>query len=255
LIHLSSHAQQFGANNAAKGVLGVATNGLFSCWVNPAQLHFLDSNAIGINLNRLSFQTPATQSMAMLGVHKNSNAYGLGLGNFGNSFYNLSQASLSYAKLLNPNQSLGFSIVSTREFIYLNDNSFSISANLGYAYQINSNLSLGVSAHRVFYSNNDQLEDNYTLISNRAVIGATVKASEELTIYSELEVDEANPLRVGGGVSYQLSKINLQVGLSSQQSLLNAGVLIPLGDIAWQLSYGFHQRLGNSFQTQLIYQW
>lgn len=251
----SASAQQFGANNAAKGILGVATSQLFSCWVNPAQLNHLDSNSIGVNANKISLQTPATQTMAMYAAQKNSNAFGIGVGNFGNSFYNLSQASISYSKLLNPSQSLGISLQAAREFIYLNDNSFAISATLGYTYIIKPNLSLGVSAHRVFYTNNKQLEDNYTLISNKGLLGITYDATKELSIYSEVQIDETNPLRIGGGLSYQISKLNIQMGLSNQQSLLNAGLQLPLGNLDWQLSYGFHQRLGNSLQTQLVFKW
>ena len=248
-------AQQFGARNAALGIEGVANTSLFSSVANPAQLSFVDSSSIGININQLNLNTPARDTRLQSVIQKNTISLGIGLGNFGNTFYNLSNFELGLSKQLNPNQSIGISFNALREFIYLNDDALALQAKLGYVFKVNENWKIGGSLHQTFYSSNDRLRENNTFLGNRGLLGVYFQASDELALHGETIVDDRNSFRVGGGVNYNIKVIALQLGFSSAQSLLNAGVNIPIKKFNWQLTYGFHNRLGNSLQTQLLYKW
>lgn len=255
VVSKQTAAQAIGARNAAIGIQGTASSELFSSWINPAQLSALDSNALGFNYNQLNINTPANVASLMLGIKGIRNGLGIGISNFGNSFYNFSQFNIGLSQQLNTQQSMGINIQATREFIYLNDNSLALSARFGYSYHINEAFTLGAAVHAMFYSSSDHFTKAYPLLANTGSLGIHYRASDELNIHLETEISDQNNARIAAGFNYSLKKVALQLGFSNQQSLLNAGFTLPIQSFRWQLSYGFHRQLGNSLHTQILYQW
>jgi hypothetical protein len=248
-------AQNQGAENSALGITGIANSHLFSANANPASITFLDSAQIGVNSKKTSLYGRALES----GLHmalpiKNIHA-ALGLYNFGNSFYNFSQVNIALAKALDPNQSIGISATYFKEFVYLQSNENAIAASFGYQYQINQLVSFGAKVQQVFYTSNDRLKRSYASFGSHGGIGVQYKVTEHLTLNGEAIVHEFLPIQLGFGIKLQKEKYDLMLGLSSHESLVNAGIAIPLNAFKFNITYGFHQRLGSAIQASIIYAW
>ena len=70
------------------GVLGVATNQLFSVNINPANLGLLDSSQIGIHIKKMNFAGRSLETGLQVATPFKKINLGVGIYNFGNSFYN-----------------------------------------------------------------------------------------------------------------------------------------------------------------------
>ena len=77
---------------------------------------------------------------------------GVGIYNFGNSFYNFGKISVALAKPLDNKQGIGISVDFFREFVYLNSDANAVNATIGYYYKINEKLQLGASIRQGFLS-------------------------------------------------------------------------------------------------------
>lgn len=254
-LSFSSFAQHQGAENSAQGVSGLATISLFSININPALLTALDSSQLGVNINKVAFAGRALGSGLQYAAPFHGINTGVGFYNFGNNYYNLSRLNVSLAKALDPKQSIGFSASYLKEFVYLQSNEKAITASFGYQYQVNAMLRLGASVHQVFYTSNDRLTRSYANFGSHGGIGLHIQATEALSLSTEMLIHEFLPIQMGLGLKYSRNGYDIMMGLNSHQSLLNAGIGIPLKSFRLNLTYGFHQRLGTSIQSSLIYKW
>jgi hypothetical protein len=248
-------AQYQGANNSSMGVLGVATNQLFSVNINPANLGLLDSSQIGIHIKKMNFAGRSLETGLQVATPFKKINLGVGIYNFGNSFYNFGKISVALAKPLDNKQGIGISVDFFREFVYLNSDANAVNATIGYYYKINEKLQLGASIRQVFYRSDERLERIYSQISGLGSLGLSYRAMPSLTFTGELRSDEINTMGLGLGMQLQKDKMALLMGFSNQENLINVGLRLPIGPVHWTVAYAFRQQLGSSVQSSLIYLW
>lgn len=237
------------------GVMGVATAQLFSVNINPACLSLLDSAQIGINVKKWNFSGRVLESGLQVVVPIKKINWGVGIYNFGNRFYNFGKINVALAKPLDSNQGIGISADFFREFVYLNSNANAINATIGYYNKLSDKLQLGISIRQIFYRSERRLERMYSQISGQGSLGLTYQASPMLSFTGELRSDEMNAIGLGLGMQFQKEQMALLMGFSNQENLINVGLRVPIGIVHWTLAYAFHQQLGSSVQSSLIYLW
>lgn len=255
IILLHGTAQAQGAYNAAMGVQGAASKNVFSNVLNPANVALLDSATLGMDLHQLSLSGRARNVSLQIAAPLKKIATQIGFANFGNSYYNLSQVNFAIAKKLSPTQGIGIGVNYYREFIYLQSNSTGVSAAAGYYNQLSSRIRFGAFVVPIIFVSDERLQRAFSSFNAKGGLGLFYNATPSLDLNGEVLVDEKNDLRLGAGFCYHLKSLDLMMGLSNQQGLINAGLGIPLNRFNFNLTYGFRESLGSGVQTSLIYQW
>jgi len=167
---------------------------------------------------------------------------------FGNKYYNLSEASFSYAHKIEQ-VSLGVSIAYRQQHIDEVMTHSNILFNMGGLVKINRDLSFGAHA-----SNITQSKVGSEYIPTVLKAGFSYRSGDKAMVNIDLIKNIEHPVSIVSGIEYKfLPALNLRVGICSYPVKFCSGAGVHLKDFKIDYCYERHQVLGNSHQISVSY--
>jgi hypothetical protein len=225
---------------------------VFSCTNNQgslAQMKNASAGAYGERrflLNELSFYQLA------VAVPTKSGNFGVNAGYFGFSDYNESQIGLAYARKLGIKVDVGVQFNYNGIQISGYGNSSAINFEAGVVLHLTEQLHAGVHVYNPVGGTFGK--DQEEKLASVYAVGLGYEASEIFFVSAEIEKEEDQQVNVNAGMQYKfLPQFIASVGISTNTSIVYAGVGFVLKSFRLDVVASYHTQLGVTTGIMLVY--
>lgn len=235
-----------GAKSAALGHAYVGVRGDFwSLFHNPSGIAGLQSPSFGLHVERRFQLKELTYAAAGLALpFTDQQAVGIQFSTFGFSAYRETQVAGTYAISLFERFSLGAKVNYAGISIQDYGNSSAIFVDVGINTALSNELSVGISAYNVNRARikTTTLEED---LPTQLSVGIAYKPSDKVLFVADVQKVIDQPESFRGGIEYQLVDIlAIRLGVSSEPLTWNTGIELALNNLALDVTFGYHERLG-----------
>lgn len=174
---------------------------------------------------------------------------------FGKLTFRHEKYGLSYARAITPRLHVGLQFNYYRFFL-AEDNQYagSYGVELGFQYQLTSRVLAGIHILNPYKTGFNTFSGKYDYPSSFKV-GASIKISTSLELFTEIEKRSSYPLNVKTGIEYNIrNKLYLRSGIAGKPNQLAAGIGFELSKVKIDLAVAYNQYLGNSPSASFQYQ-
>ena len=233
--------------------------GLADCWSvfgNQAGIAQIDRLTIGGSFQNRFLVKELSSSSGLLILPILSSVVAFSVYQFGKNTFRQEKFGFAFAQSLSPRLHFGIQFNYYRFFMAEENRSIgSYGAELGFQYQLTSQLLLGIHALNPYKISIHTFSKEYSYPS-RINTGACFHLSESFGFVAELQKDLLYPLNVKTGLEYTiLNKLFIRAGISGKPYELSAGMGFAVKKLKIDLAVAYNQYLGNSpsfsFQYQL----
>lgn len=248
-----SQLENKGANSLSMGGAFTSLDDFWSSIYNQAGLADFEEITVGLGYDNSFMKELATKHLAAAIPTKNSGVFGISLQQYGFNLYSLNKIGFAYAMKLSPNFSAGIMV----DYLYLQlgdvyGSSGTVTFELGAKYKLNDEWTLGVHVFNPVMSKLAEYHDE-RLFSTLS-LGTAFKASEQLTLTAEVQKTIDLKPDVKFGFDYKIvPAISLRSGISTNPGIYSFGLGFNVNNFIIDFSGNFHQILGFSPSTALIY--
>lgn len=244
-----------GARAISLGRAYVGVGGDFwSLYHNPAGIAGISQMQVGAFFEQRFFLQELTYGGAgFVAPFAEQQAFGLSISSFGFSSYRENLASLSYGIRVFEKVSFGASVHFANIAITDYGSGMALFANVGLRYEINEQLSLGVSAYNVNRARlRTQTGEDY--IPTQLTAGIAYQPSEKVMIVADVQKDIDHPISFRGGIEYALlPSLKIRTGVSTEPLTYNIGFGLEYQRVQLDVAFGVHEQLGLSPFLSLAY--
>lgn len=234
-----------GAEAWSIGAASVSSQNVFSVFNNPSAISdFKNINAGISSEQRFGESKLSKESIAFVLPTKFINV-GLSINHFGYTLFNQQKISLSLAKKLSKQFSLGITFSYFETNISEQNHSGNFLGELGLLYHPFSKWHLGMFIFNPTQSK--YTEYSYDRIPTYARFGVSYDISDKVKFVTEAEQILNQKIVLRGGIKYQIHKIlSLSLGAATNPVFVTFGTGIKLKNFKVDFAASFHQVLGIS---------
>lgn len=249
-------AQEFQPGAAAIGVGGCFTTSddFWSAVNNQASLADFEHPVAGIGYdNEFLLKELSTKHVAAIVPFKPGGVFSLNIAQFGYSAFNLNRIGLAYGMKFSSSFSGGIQL----DYIHLHlddvyGNSGAFTFELGLMYKLNDKWIFGTHVFNPVSVSLSGYNDERMNASVSA--GASFIASEQVTLFGEVEKQMAYKPSIKGGIDYTIMKfLSIRAGATSNPTRLSFGFGLGFGNFKIDVAGKYHQILGFSPSTGIVY--
>ncbi|MFK7923612.1 MAG: hypothetical protein AB8H47_16765 [Bacteroidia bacterium] len=241
------------AISLGRAYVGVGSD-FWSLYHNPAGIAGISATQVGAFFEQRFFLSELTYGGAGVVVpFRGTQAIGLSLSSFGFSAYRENQLTATYAIQFFDKVRIGATLHYAQLAIENYGSRGALFADVGIQYQLNSKVSLGVSAYNV---NRARLEgqNGSEFIPTQLTAGLAFRASDKVLLVADVQKDIDHATSFRGGIEYQLLPIlAIRTGVSTEPLTYNIGLGLIYKGLELDLAFGVHEQLGLSPFMSLAY--
>lgn len=249
-----SQLENKGAYSLSMGGAFTSLDDFWSSIYNQAGLADIEDVTIGLGYdNSFLMKELATKHLAAAIPTKKSGVFGVSLQQYGFNLYNINKIGIAYAMKLSPNFSAGIMI----DYVHLQlgdiyGSTGTFTFELGAKYKLDDQWTFGVHVFNPVMSKLAEYHDE-RLFSTLS-LGTAFKASEQLLLTAEVQktIDHKPDLKFG--LDYKIVPVvSLRTGISTNPGIYSFGLGLNLNNFIIDFSGNYHQILGFSPSTAIIY--
>jgi len=254
---LNTYAQKLpvnlGAQEAAMGGTGVASNSFWSSTNNQAALGFNTEFGAGFYYeNRFLTKEMSLNALSVV-MPTSKGSFVVNLSYFGYSQYNEKKVGLGYGMALSERFAVGVQMDYLHTAIGNNYGSQGLfTFEVGLMAKINDDINLGVHIFNPIKVKLNEYNDER--IPALMKLGIQWSLADNFIAAAEVQSDINNPIVLRGGLEYRIKEIlYTRIGISNNPSIFSFGVGLQMKSFRLDFSSSMHQVLGYSPQISLIY--
>ena len=251
---VKGQTQNHGAvSNAMGGVFTTSTD-FWSSISNQAGLAFAEQPTVGIGYdNEFLIKELATKYAGFMMPVNKSGALGLNVSQFGFQLLSQTKIGLAYGMKFSENFSAGVQL----DYFHLKlgdvyGSTGAFTFETGAMYKLNTKWILGAHLFNpVMAKLADYNDERMTTIISA---GVSYLVSDQVQFAAEVEKTIENKPSVKLGIDYDIRKfLNLRIGAATKPTRLSFGFGLNFGNFQLDLAGSYHERLGFSPSTGIVY--
>ncbi|MEL7339865.1 MAG: hypothetical protein AAGM67_05205, partial [Bacteroidota bacterium] len=231
------------AISLGRAYVGVGQN-YWSLFHNPAGIAGMRSTQVGAFFEQRFFLSELTYGGAAAVVpFGGTQALGLSLSSFGFEAYRENQLTATYAIEFFDKFRLGTTVHYAQIAIADYGSRGTAFVDVGLQYQLNSRVSLGVSAYNVNRARLS-LQSGEEFIPTQLTAGLAFQVSDKVLLVADVQKDIDHPTSFRGGLEYQiLPVLAIRTGVSTEPLTYNIGFGLAYKKLELDLAFGVHEQL------------
>lgn len=244
-----------GTANVGMGDITTLSDDVWSAFMNPAGLGFLQHAAAGIQHEQRFAMATLGMDVVAAGLPVLGGGLGIYLSNFGYAGYGENHAGLSMGRKLNKHLSIGGSVhVHLLRFPEQYRNATAISGNVGLYATLTEQWRMGMYVTNISFSGfNNEHADKLPVIFHW---GMGVQVMENILLCTEVEKDIGMPLRAKAGAEcYLVKTLALRAGVLSAPFEVHGGAGFIYRNLHIDFAVRYHPVLGVSPQAGVSITW
>jgi len=243
-----------GSKSLAMGGIFTTLDDFWSSMYNQAGLANIEKLTIGLGYdNSFLMKELATKHIGIAIPTKKSGVFGISLKQYGFSLYNLNKIGAAYSMKLSPKLSAGIML----DYIHLQlgdiyGSTGTFTFEMGAQYKINDQWTTGIHFFNPIMSKLADYHDER--LTSTISLGCSFKASNQLLLTTEIQKSIEHKPDIKFGIDYKIvPSISLRSGISTNPGIYSFGLGFNYNNFIIDFSGNFHQLLGFSPSSSLIY--
>lgn len=249
----SGDFRQSGTRASSMAKSSVALYDIWSTFNNQAGLAYVPTFAAAIYYENQFLVKELGYKAAAIALPVKAGAFGIALSNFGFEKYNESKIGLAYGRKITDYFSAGVQLnycMLNQQEVYPNVRFLTFEA--GILAQVSKQLTIGVHVYNPFYAKTSKFAGEYTESTFR--LGAAYQCTKELIVTIEGDKISNSKPHLKTGIEYSIkNRIQLRGGVSTDPSFFTFGCGLNYSKLQLDIGFAWHQVLGFSPSTSVIY--